>query len=142
MTLDAADPLRSWRERFARPRDAHGEDLVYLCGHSLGLQPLIAAEYVEEVLNDWRALAVDAHVVARQPWVSFHERLTAPMARLVGARDGEVVAMNSDGNLHLLLVSFLAAGDRTRLMIERSAFPSDRYAVESQIRFTATRLAR
>jgi kynureninase len=137
LTLDAADPLRSWRERFARPRDAHGEDLVYLCGHSLGLQPLIAAEYVEEVLSDWRALAVEAHVVARHPWVSFHERLTAPMARLVGARDAEVVAMNSlTVNLHLLLVSFYRpSGDRTRLMIERSAFPSDRYAVESQIRF-------
>jgi kynureninase len=75
--------------------------------------------------------------VARHPWVSFHERLTAPMARLVGARDAEVVAMNSlTVNLHLLLVSFYRpSGDRTRLMIERSAFPSDRYAVESQIRF-------
>jgi kynureninase len=136
--LDAADPLRSWRARFLLPARRNGaEPLVYLCGHSLGLQPRLAESYTREVLNDWAALGVEGHFSARHPWVPYHERLEPPLARLAGAHDNEVVAMNTlTVNLHLLLVSFYRpAGERTALMIEKSAFPSDRYAAWSQVRF-------
>jgi len=135
--LDAADPLRPWRDRFALPQDGEGRELVYLCGHSLGAQPRQAADYVEEVMRDWRTLGVDGHFSARHAWTSYHERLAPTLARLVGAATSEVVAMNSlTVNLHLMLVSFYRpAGARTALMIERHAFPSDRYAAESQVRY-------
>lgn len=136
-TLDAADPLHPWRERFVLPREADGAELVYLCGHSLGAQPTLAADYVEEVMRDWRSLAVEGHFAAKHPWMSYHERLAPALARLVGAGLHEVVAMNTlTVNLHLLLVSFYRpSGTRTALLIEKSAFPSDRYAAESQVRF-------
>ena len=135
--LDAADPLRHWRDRFVLPQDERGRELVYLCGHSLGAQPLLATEFVEEVMRDWRRLAVDGHFAAGHPWMTYHLRLATALAGLVGAEPGEVVAMNTlTANLHLMLVSFYRpAGGRTALMIERSAFPSDRYAAESQVRF-------
>jgi kynureninase len=135
--LDAADPLRHWRDRFVLPQDAAGRELVYLCGHSLGAQPALAAEYVEEVMRDWRSLAVDGHFAARRPWITYHQRLAPGLAGLVGAEPIEVVAMNTlTTNLHLMLASFYRpAGRRTALMIERHAFPSDRHAAESQVRF-------
>lgn len=136
LALDDADPLHAWRERFVLPRSAQGDELVYLCGHSLGAQPLLAGDFVEEVMRDWRTLGVEGHFDARHPWMHYHERLAAPLARLVGAQPHEVVAMNTlTVNLHLLLVSFYRPqGERTALLIERSAFPSDRYAAESQVR--------
>jgi kynureninase len=137
LALDAADPLRHWRDRFVLPDDGGGGELTYLCGHSLGAQPVLAAEYVEEVMRDWRRQAVEAHFAAAHPWMTYHLRLAPALAGLVGAEPGEVVAMNTlTANLHLMLVSFYRpAGDRTALMIERNAFPSDRYAAESQVRF-------
>lgn len=135
--LDAADPLHGWRERFMLPREPEGPELVYLCGHSLGAQPVLAADYVEEIMRDWRTLAVAGHFHARHPWLSYHERLAPALARLVGAGVHEVVAMNTlTVNLHLMLASFYRpAGTRTALLIEQGAFPSDRYAAESQVRF-------
>jgi len=136
-SLDAADALRAWRERFVLPQDEQGRELVYLCGHSLGAQPTLAAEYVEEVMRDWRSLGVDGHFAARHAWTSYHERAAPALANLVGAERGEVVAMNTlTVNLHLMLASFYRpAGERTALLIERQAFPSDRHAAESQVRF-------
>lgn len=133
--LDARDPLRALRERFALPRASDGRPLTYLCGHSLGPEPLGVRARIEEVLEDWSALAVLGHERARSPWVSFHEPLRAGLASLAGAQPQEVVAMNSlTVNLHLLLASFYRpAGRRTRIVIESGAFPSDRYAVVSQI---------
>lgn len=135
--LDAADPLHDWRDRFVLPREPEGPELVYLCGHSLGAQPILAADHVEEIMRDWRSLAVDGHFHARHPWLCYHERLAPALARLVGAGVHEVVAMNTlTVNLHLMLASFYRpAGTRTALLIERGAFPSDRYAAESQVRF-------
>ncbi len=105
--LDEADPLRSFRDRFALPRDAHGEPLVYLCGHSLGLMPLAARGLVLEELDDWAQLAVLGHEHARRPWIPYHENLRDGLASLTGARATEVVAMNSlTINLHLLLAAF------------------------------------
>jgi kynureninase len=137
LALDAADPLRGWRERFVIPHDPDGNELVYLCGHSLGAQPVLAADYVEEVMRDWRLLGVEGHFSARSAWMRYHERLAPTLARLVGASEPEVVAMNAlTVNLHLLLASFYRpSGERTALLIEQHAFPSDRYAAESQVRF-------
>lgn len=136
--LDAADPLAPWHDRFVLPRDPQdGRELVYLCGHSLGAQPVLAADYVEEVMRDWRSLGVEGHFTGRHPWMHYHERLAGPLADLVGAAPAEVVVMNTlTVNLNLLLASFYRpAGPRTALLIERHAFPSDRYAVESHVRW-------
>ena len=132
---DARDPLAGFRARFALPLDAHGEPLTYLCGHSLGLLPLAARELVNEELDEWARLAVQAHEHGRRPWVPYHENLTAGLAALSGARPDEVVAMNSlTVNLHLMLASFYRPqGARTRILIEAGAFSSDRHAVTSQI---------
>ena len=135
--LDAADPLRGWREKFALPRDADGTTLVYLCGHSLGAQPRLAERYVAEAMEDWRTLGVDGHFTGRRPWMPYHERAAPALGRLVGASPQEVVAMNTlTVNLHLMLASFYRPqGERTALVIERGAFPSDHHAAESQVRF-------
>lgn len=129
--LDAQDPLRSFREQFFLPR---GE--TYLCGHSLGLQPKRISDYIDEELLQWQELAVKAHLAGVRPWLPYHRFLNQPMASLVGAQPGEVVIMNSlTTNLHLLMVSFYRpTSERHKILIERKAFPSDRYAVESQIR--------
>ena len=134
--LDARDPLASYRERFHLPTRG-GESLLYLCGHSLGLMPRAAETLLAEELERWRRLAVEAHFTGPRAWVSFHEELAELGATLVGARQGEVVHMNGlTVNLHLLMVSFYRpTAARHKIVIEEPAFPSDRYAVESQIRF-------
>lgn len=127
----------NFRDQFHLPLGENGEPLTYLCGNSLGLQPKRAAELVGEELEDWHRLAVEGHFSARRPWMPYHEIVTDPLARLVGARPDEVVAMNSlTVNLHLMMVSFFRpAGARRKIVIERGAFPSDRHAVMSQLRF-------
>jgi kynureninase len=135
--LDAGDPLAAFAEEFHHPYDSAGRRLLYLCGHSLGLQPKSAARYVEQELKDWQRLGVLGHHAAERPWIPYHEQAAAPLAELVGAQESEVVAMNSlTVNLHLLMVSFFRPGaTRNRVLIEKSAFPSDRYAVVSQLAF-------
>jgi kynureninase len=137
LALDASDPLASFAAEFHHPYDSSGRRLVYLCGHSLGLQPKTAAQYVEQELKDWQRLGVLGHHVATRPWIRYHEQAAAPLAALVGAGDTEVVAMNSlTVNLHLMMVSFFRPGaQRNRVLIEKSAFPSDRYAIVSQLEF-------
>jgi kynureninase len=134
---DRADPLRGFRGEFHLPTGADGEPLIYFAGHSLGLQPKAAAKLIQEELDDWSRHGVLGHDAARRPWVRYHEELTAHTAELTGAGAHEVVSMNSlTVNLHLLMVSFYRpTPERFRILIERGAFPSDRYAVESQIRF-------
>jgi kynureninase len=136
-TLDDADPLRTWRERFVLPQDDAGRALVYLCGHSLGAQPTLAADYVEAVMRDWRSRGVDGFFEGRQRWLDYHERAIPTLAALAGAHPREVTVMNTlTVNLHLLLVSFYRpAGERSALLMERPAFPSDRYAAVSQVRY-------
>ena len=135
--MTAADPLAIYRQRFHIPQVPGGGDSVYLCGHSLGLQPKAAAKYVEQELQDWAHLGVDAHLHARNPWLAYHELLARPLARLVGALPHEVVAMNSlTVNLHLMMVSFYRpTPQRYKILVEANAFPSDQYAVKSQIRY-------
>ena len=135
--LDSKDPLRKFRKRFYLPKDESGNPFVYLCGNSLGLQPDTAEQYVQDEMNAWKQLGVDAHLKAKRPWLPYHELLTSNSAELVGARDAEVVVMNSlTVNLHLLMASFYCPkGKRKKILIENRAFPSDRYAVQSQLKF-------
>lgn len=134
--LDKKDPLQYFRERFNFPEGNNRLQPIYFTGNSLGLMPKKAREYVDQELDDWARLAVDAHMNACNPWLPYHEFLTQPMARIVGAQPIETVVMNSlTVNLHLLMVSFYKP-DRERrcVVIEKGAFPSDQYAVESQMR--------
>jgi kynureninase len=133
--LDASDPLARFRDSFAIPPHIDGSASIYLCGHSLGLAPLAARTLVNEELNDWEHLAVLGHHVARRPWIDYAEQLRPALARLVGARQGEVVAMNSlTVNLHLLLASFYRPqGSRRCIVVEAGAFSSDRHALVSQM---------
>ena len=135
--LDARDPLKALTAEFHHPHDRAGRRLTYLCGHSLGLQHESTGAYVEQELADWRRLAVLGHHIAERPWIPYHERAAAGLASLTGAGLTEVVAMNSlTVNLHLMMVSFFRpGGERNRILIEKSAFPSDRYAVASQLEF-------
>ncbi len=125
-----------YRNHFHIPQ-VNGQDSVYLCGNSLGLQPKKVKEYVNETLDDWAKLGVEGHLHARHPWLPYHEFLTQSMASLVGANASEVVVMNSlTVNLHLLMASFYRpTKDRYKILIESDAFPSDRYAVASQARW-------
>ncbi len=134
---DAADPLSSYRQRFLIPRTSDGSEVIYFTGNSLGLQPTTARAYVDQEMDDWARLGVEGHLHAKKPWLPYHEFLTEPMARIIGAHASETVVMNAlTVNLHLLLVSFYRPqGERRKIVIESGAFPSDRYAVESQIRF-------
>ncbi len=135
--MDAGDPLANCRELFHIPKTPGGTDCVYLCGHSLGLQPKSVRTYIEQELEDWSALGVEGHFRARNAWLAYHRLLTDPVSRLVGALPSEVVVMNSlTVNLHLMMVSFYRPDAlRHKIVIEQSAFPSDQYAVQSQIRF-------
>jgi len=135
--LDAQDELAAYRGEFHIPTQANGQDVTYLCGHSLGLQPKDAARLIAEELADWQSLGVEGHFSGRRPWLPYHEQLTQRLAELAGASEQEVVAMNSlTVNLHLLMVSFYRpTNKRNCILIERDAFPSDRYAVASQIRW-------
>ncbi len=110
---------------------------VYLCGNSLGLQPRRVGSAVGDVLADWRRFAVEGHFEAARPWMSYHEALAPSLAGLLGAREDEVVCMNSlSVNLHLLMASFYRpTPERPALLIEDGAFPSDRYAAASQVSF-------
>jgi kynureninase len=135
--LDRDDPLGGFRERFHIPKRENGEDEIYFCGNSLGLQPKSARRYVEEVLDAWARMGARGHFEGDHPWLPYHEFATEKLARLIGALPSEVAAMNSlTANLHLLMVSFYRpTPERHKILIEAHAFPSDRYAVESQIRF-------
>ncbi|MGC4766953.1 kynureninase [Micromonospora sp. DT46] len=135
--LDAADP--GHRHLFRVPPADGGRypEAAYLAGNSLGLQPRATRDELAADLDAWSRLGVEGHLEGERPWLPYHELLTAPAARLVGAAPAEVVVMNSlTVNLHLLMVSFYRpAGARTRIVIEDSTFPSDSYAVRSQARF-------
>lgn len=135
--MDARDPLAQFRERFCFPKAKNGSECIYLCGHSLGLQPKSASSYLEHELREWANLGVEGHFHAKNPWMPYHRLLTRQTAELVGAEPAEVVVMNSlTVNLHLMMASFYRpTRDRHKILIEGGAFPSDQYAVKSEIRF-------
>ena len=133
---DAADPLRGFRDEFFIPQH-DGKPQAYFVGNSLGLQPKGARAHVEEVLDKWATEAVEGHFTGSAQWMPYHELVRDPLARVVGAQPSEVVAMNSlTANLHLMLVSFYQPTiERTAILVEAGSFPSDRYAVESQLKY-------
>ncbi|HSX60006.1 MAG TPA: kynureninase [Tahibacter sp.] len=133
---DRADALAAFRGEFCIPPHEIGEQ-VYLCGNSLGLMPRATRQALADELDDWSALAVEAHFRGRHPWMPYHGFVREHLAELVGAQAGEVVAMNSlSANLHLMMVSFYRpTAQRAAILLEKRAFPSDRYALESQVRF-------
>ncbi len=133
---DQNDALSTYRNQFHIPKDSNGNDLVYFCGNSLGLQPKTTKAYIDQELKDWAELGVEGHLEAKNPWLPYHEFLTDSMAKLVGAKPIEVVTMNTlTANLHFMMVSFYQPTQtRYKIVIESDAFPSDKYAVESQLR--------
>jgi kynureninase len=135
--LDQEDPISYLRNEFHIPRDKDGKEWLYFTGNSLGLQPKITSKYIEQELNDWANFGVEGHFEAKNPWLSYHELLTDAMAKVVGAKPVEVVVMNTlTTNLHLLMVSFYQPSKtKYKIIIESDAFPSDRYAVQSQLSF-------
>jgi kynureninase len=137
VAMDERDGLKGFRERFLIPKTEAGADCIYFCGHSLGLQPKTAADYIEQELRDWAELGVEGHFHARHPWMPYHRLLSEQTAELLGAEPAEVVVMNSlTVNLHLMMISFYRPTPiRHKILVERGAFPSDQYAVKSQIRF-------
>ncbi|MGI9547888.1 MAG: kynureninase, partial [Flavobacteriaceae bacterium] len=134
--LDKKDPLHSYREEFYFPM-VNGKPVIYFTGNSLGLQPKRTQAFVEEVMADWRDLAVEGHFYAKKPWWDYHERLVKPLAGVVGAKPTEISVMNSlTVNLHLLMVSFYQPTTRRyKILVEEKAFPSDQYMINSQVRF-------
>jgi kynureninase len=132
---DATDSLRSFRDQFLIPQNA-GQDIVYLCGNSLGLQPKSASQYLNQLLGQWQNLAVEGWFEGETPWMTYHKELQHLLAPIMGAKPEEVIPMNSlTVNLHLMMVSFYRPnGKRNKILMEGGAFPSDQYAVESHLR--------
>tara|TARA_R110002153_G_scaffold44225_7_gene124699 strand:- start:2405 stop:3676 length:1272 start_codon:yes stop_codon:yes gene_type:complete len=134
--LDAEDPLRKYRDEFHFPK-VKGKDVIYFTGNSLGLQPKRTQKFVDDIMKDWKDLAVEGHFHAEKPWWDYHERLAAPLAKVVGAKTPEVSVMNTlTVNLHMLMVSFYRPTDkRFKIICEEKAFPSDQYMLNSQVEF-------
>lgn len=131
------DALRPYRKAFHIPKDNKGNDWLYFTGNSLGLQPKTTKAVVEQELKDWANLGVEGHFQAKNPWMPYHEYLTESMAKIMGAKSIEVVVMNTlTANLHFLMASFYSpTKKRPKILIESDAFPSDRYAVQTQLEF-------
>lgn len=136
LAKDSNDPLKSYRDKFYIPV-INGIETVYFTGNSLGLQPKTTQSYIQAELDAWRDWGVEGHFLAEKPWFKYHEFLTDKTARIVGAKPVEVVVTHSlTTNLHLLMVSFYQPkGDRYKILCEKKAFPSDQYALESQVKF-------
>lgn len=134
--LDAVDPLRKYRDEFHFPK-VKGKDVIYFTGNSLGLQPKRTQKFVDDIMKDWKDLAVEGHFHAEKPWWDYHERLAAPLAKVVGAKTPEVSVMNTlTVNLHMLMVSFYRPTEkRFKIICEEKAFPSDQYMLNSQVEF-------
>ena len=135
LQLDADDTLHHFRDKFHLPLAKDGKPLIYFAGNSLGLMPKAARQIVEQELDDWAHLGVDAHLEATAPWYTYHETLREPTARLIGAKPIEVICMNSlTVNLHLMMATFYRpAKSRGKILMEDPAFPSDTYAIKTQI---------
>lgn len=133
--LDDQDPLKEFRNKFFIPQH-HGKDCIYFTGNSLGLQPRSTSQYVQQELDDWAQMGVEGHFHAKNPWMPYHEIFPKQLSKIVGCKENEVVVMNSlTVNLHLLMVSFYRpTKKRYKIICEAKAFPSDQYALETQVR--------
>jgi kynureninase len=134
--LDRADPLKNFRKKFLLPKNS-SQTLIYFAGNSLGLQPINAKKYVNEELEAWGKQGVEGHLHSKRPWFHYHKFSKKALAKIVGAKPIEVVAMNGlTVNLHLMLVSFYRpTSKRFKILAEAGAFPSDQYALESHLKF-------
>jgi kynureninase len=134
--MDRKDPLKSFRKQFHLPK-VNGKIPLYFTGNSLGLQPISTKKFVKEELIDWANLGVEGHLHSRRPWLYYHKFSKKALAKLVGAKPMEVVAMNQlTVNLHLMMASFYQPTfTRYKIITEAGAFSSDQYAFESQLKF-------
>src|SRR5882757_2886281 len=132
---DQQDPLQSFRSRFHFPPH-QGGDAIYFCGNSLGLQPKDAEAAIRQELDDWKELAIGGYLHAKNPWMYYPDNFRAPLSKIVGCLEEEVTVMNAlTVNLHLLLLSFYHPDtQRYQIIMEAGAFPSDQYALETQVR--------
>src|ERR1700676_5053679 len=135
LQLDREDPLGRFREKFHLPLGPDGKPLIYFAGNSLGLMPKSARQIVDQELDDWSRLGVDAHLDGKTPWYSYHETLREPPARMVGSKPVEVICMNSlTVNIHLMMATFYRpTKSRFKILMEDPAFPSDTYAIKTQM---------
>jgi kynureninase len=134
--MDEKDPLKDFRNKFFIPQH-NGKDCIYFTGNSLGLQPKLTAQYVQQELDDWAKMGVEGHFQAKNPWLSYHEIFSKQLSEIIGCKENEVVVMNSlTVNLHLLMVSFYKpTRQRYKIICETKAFPSDQYAFETQAKY-------
>ncbi len=134
--LDEQDPLKDFQSQFLTPKH-NGRDVIYLCGNSLGLQPVTAQQYIEDQFTNWKELAIEGFFKGDDPWLGYHKKLTHTLAGILGAKNEEITVMNSlTVNLHLLMVSFYKPTNKKfKILMEGGAFPSDQYAIASQARF-------
>lgn len=134
--MDKNDPLKKFRKQFHFPTHK-GKKAIYFCGNSLGLQPKHTAKAIKQELKDWKNLAIGGYTGAKNPWLFYHENFKQTLSKMMGCRRDEVTVMNAlTVNLHLLLLSFYRpAGSRYKIIMEAGAFPSDQYAVETQVKF-------
>jgi kynureninase len=137
LQMDEQDTLSKYRDQFYVPKHSDGNESLYFCGNSLGLQPKNVEKYLQQELNDWKKHGVEGHFHAKNAWMPYHEFFSEKLSKIVGAKEKEVVVMNTlTTNLHLMMVSFYRpTAKRHKIVIEKAAFPSDKYAVDSQIRF-------
>jgi len=137
LQMDEQDTLSKYRAQFYVPMHSDGSESLYFCGNSLGLQPKNVEKYLQQELNDWKKHGVEGHFQAKNAWMPYHEFFSKKLSKVVGAKEKEVVVMNTlTTNLHLMMVSFYRpTTKRYKIVIEKAAFPSDKYAVDSQIRF-------
>tara|TARA_B100000683_G_scaffold95471_1_gene94028 strand:+ start:2808 stop:4085 length:1278 start_codon:yes stop_codon:yes gene_type:complete len=133
--MDVNDPLKDYRNQFYIPQH-DGRDVYYFCGNSLGLQPKSVRDYIDVELDDWKNLGVEGHFEGKNAWFYYHHHFSEKLAKIVGAKPEEVVVMNTlTTNLHLMMISFYRPeGKRTKIMLEGGAFPSDYYAIETQLK--------
>ena len=133
---DKQDLLHLFRSEFYFPQH-HGKDAIYFCGNSLGLQPKIVEKAIQQELQDWRSFAVGGYLHAKNPWLYYQHNFSKPLSKIVGSKENEATVMNTlTVNLHLMMLSFYhPAKQRYKIMMEAGAFPSDQYAVETQVKF-------
>ena len=136
-SLDANDPLKNFRERFMIP-SINGKEQIYFLGNSLGLQSKNVKEEIDKILDQWAGLGVEGFFMGEDRWLDYHDQLTKPLSKIVGAKPNEITVMNQlTVNLHLMMVSFYRPdGKRNKILCEAKAFPSDQYMLETHIRYS------
>ena len=133
--MDAADPLAIWKTAFYFPQH-NGRNVIYFCGNSLGLQPKRVANAITTELDSWQQLAVGGYFRGTNPWLYYHDYCKPALAVMMGCEKAEITVMNAlTVNLHLMMLSFYRpTPGRYKIMMEAGAFPSDQYAVETQVK--------